>query len=268
MTAFSPRSKPPRAPRSRRRLLCPVHLVTAGLALFSLAAAPPARARVVAGDTLESAELPTLAGGTEPLTSRTAVNVILFWRPGQEHSLDTLKQMAQCEKVFAGKPVRMVGVVSGGYPREQVRAAVEAAGLRIPMLIDVGDELYGRLEIRQHPLVLVADGKGKVALVQPYLRLRYCDIVHAHVRYLLKEIDAAQLEAVLNPPRASFPSDDKNNVARRYVNMGRMQAEAGHCDKALASFEKALEISPTDKDALAGVDGCNPSKKRAASARP
>lgn len=245
----------------------PMRFVIASLALLSLAAAPAAGARVAAGETLEGRDLPTLAGGREPLTSRTAVNVILFWRPGQEHSLDTLKQMAQCEKEFAGKPIHVVAVVSGGYPREEVKAAVEAAALRVPVLIDLGDDLYGKLEVRQHPLVIVADAQGKIALVQAYVRLRYCEIVNAHVRFLLKEIDAAQLAAALNPQRASFPDDNKNSIARRYVNMGRMQAEAGHCDSALASFAKALEISPRDRDALAGVDGCDPSKKRAASTK-
>ena len=146
--------------------------------------------------------------------------------------------MAQCEKLFVGKSVHLVAVVSSTYPLAEVKAAVEAAGLHAQVLLDADDALYGKLEVRQHPLLVVTDDKGKVALSQPYVRLRYCDIVHAHVRYLLKEIDAAQLQLALNPPAASMPNDDKNAVARRWVIMGRREAEDGHCDRAVVSFQE------------------------------
>ncbi len=242
----------------------PLRLVTIGLALLSLAAAPSARARVVEGETLEPAELATLTGGVEPLLARTAtVNVVLFWRPGQDASLDTLKQMAECEKAFQGKPIHMVAVVSGTYPAAEIRAAVSGAGLHVPVLVDAADALYGKLEIRQHPMVVVTDARGKVALAQPYVRLRYCDIVLAHVRFLLKEIDAAQLQAVLHPPAASMPSDDKGAVARRWINMGRREAEAGMCERAVVSFKKALELAPGNADAQAGLAACAGTKPAA-----
>lgn len=237
---------------------CLARLVALALALLSVAAAPPARARVEAGQVLPRVELPTLAGAREPLTSPGAVNVIVFWRPGQDHSADTLKQMAQCRQALAGKPVHLVAVVSSTYPRAEVKAAVEESAFPLPVLLDVDDNLYGQLEIRQHPLVVVADGKGKIALAQPYLRLRLCAIVQGHVAFLLGEIDQAQLAAVLDPSRASMPSDDPRSVARRYVRMGGLDAEAGRCDRALVSFRKALEISPGDRDALAGIARCDP----------
>jgi hypothetical protein len=241
-----------------------LRLVTIGLAMLSLAAAPTAHASVAEGDTLESSQLTTLSGGAEPLLDRAAAaNVILFWRPGQDASLDTLRQLARCEKVFQGKPVHMVTVVSGSYSAAEVRAAVDGAGLHVPVLIDAGDAVYGKLEIRQHPLVVVTDAKGKVALAQPYVRLRYCDILTAHVRFLLKEIDAAQLQAALNPPRATMPSDDQGAVARRFVNMARMEVEAGHCDRAVLWFKKALELAPGNADAQAGLARCAGAKPAA-----
>jgi hypothetical protein len=247
-------------------VLLPMRFALAALALLSMAAAP-ARARVTVGEILESAELGKLGGGKDVLVSRTAtVSIVLFWRPGHERSQDTLKQMAECEKVFAGKSIHMVAVVSGSYAPEDVKAAVEEAGLHVPVLVDQGDALYGKLEIRQHPLVVVAEPSGRIQLAQPYVRIRYCDIVRAHVRYLLKEIDQAQLELALHPPRAAFPNDDKRNIVKRYVTMGRREAAAGHCDKALLSFGKALEILPQDRDALEGVQGCDPGAQRRAEA--
>ncbi len=160
-----------------------MRFVTIGLALLSLAAAPSAGARVTEGETLEPVQLKVLTGGAEALFSRVAsANIILFWRPGQEASLDTLKQMAQCEKLFVGKSVHMVAVVSSTYPAAEVKAAADGAGMHVKVLIDADDALYGKLEVRQHPMLVVTDDKGKVALAQPYVRLRYCDIVHARGR--------------------------------------------------------------------------------------
>ena len=99
-----------------------MRFVTIGLALLSLAAAPPAGARVTEGETLEPVQLKTLGGGTEALVSRVAsANIILFWRPGQDASLDTLRQMARCEKLFVGKSVHMVAVVSAPTRRASSR---------------------------------------------------------------------------------------------------------------------------------------------------
>jgi cytochrome c-type biogenesis protein CcmH/NrfG len=49
---------------------------------------------------------------------------------------------------------------------------------------------------------------------------------------------------------------DQNNIARRFVKMGRFEAEGGSCDKALESFRRALEIAPDNEDALAGIASC------------
>ncbi len=68
-------------------------IVTLSLALLSVAAAPPARARVEAGQVLPGVDLPTLAGARSPLSAPSRVSVIVFWRPGQDHSIDALRQM-------------------------------------------------------------------------------------------------------------------------------------------------------------------------------
>jgi hypothetical protein len=234
-------------------------------AALVLAATPAAAdARIQPGATVENAELPTLSGGKAKLLGAELANVVLFWRPGSPNSTDTLKQMAACEKAFAGKSVHMVTVVSGSWAPEDLRAAVAEAGLGVPVLLDEADELYGKLQIRQHPLVIVADTDGTVTLSQPYVRVRYCEIVWAHVRYLLGELDEASLEKELHPARAAFPSDDKGNVAKRYVTMGKREAAMGKCDRALRSFGKALELHPGDADALAGRMAC---EKKGATAK-
>jgi hypothetical protein len=243
-------------------LTTPLRLGALLAALLALAAAPAARARVTNAESIDNAELVTITGGKELLLARVPANIVLFWRSNHERSLDTLKQLAACEKAFEGKPVHIVAVVSGSQAAADVKADVAASGLRSPVLIDQGDALYGKLEIRQHPVVIIADEKGKIAVAQTYVRLRYCDIIKAHVQYLLKEIDQAGLTAALNPKRATFPSEDPHNVARRYVRMGQKAARAGHCDQAVQDFDKALALEKDEPDALAGKAACLAAAKK------
>jgi cytochrome c-type biogenesis protein CcmH/NrfG len=45
--------------------------------------------------------------------------------------------------------------------------------------------------------------------------------------------------------------------------MAKMDAESGHCDRAVASFKKALEIAPGYPDAVAGIARCDPALAKA-----
>jgi hypothetical protein len=194
---------------------------------------------------LPNPELPTLDGGHSTLLSEAGeVSVFLFARPGQEHSTRAIRELAGCAADFAGKPVRLVVVVSGSVPPAEVNAAVAEAGLKVPVLLDVGDSLYDLLGVRLHPLVGVADQKQRLAAWMPYQAVNYCDAVKARVRFLLGEIDEAALAKVLAPPRAGMPGASSAGVASRDVNLGRLQLERGDGDKALASARKALARAP------------------------
>ncbi|HEU4385398.1 MAG TPA: tetratricopeptide repeat protein [Anaeromyxobacteraceae bacterium] len=217
----------------------------AALAAALLPAAGVPAGELQPGDPVPDEELPTLDGGKAPLLSKKALaNVFVFVRPGQEASLDTLRQMAGCEKDLAGKPVYWVAVVSGGVPAEAVRGMVRDAGVRMPVLVDRGDALYSRLGVRTHPLVGLADARHRLAAWHPYTRLNYCEAIKARIRFLLGEIDEAALRKVLEPPVATMPGADASKVGMRDVNLGRRQLQQRLYDKALSSARKALERDP------------------------
>ncbi len=197
------------------------------------------------GDVIANEELPTLDGGKAPLLSKKSLaNVFVFVRPGQEHSADTLRQMAGCEKDLAGKPIYWVAVVSDAFPADEVRAMVRQSGVLMPVLVDRGDALYARLGVRLHPVVGVADSRHRLVAWQPYTRLNYCEAIKARVRFLLGEIGEAELASVLEPPAATMPGADASKVGMRDVHLGRRQLEQKLYDKALASAGKALERDP------------------------
>jgi peroxiredoxin len=243
------------------RLARRVTLAAAVAGLAGGLAAGPARAqesdradrRVQVGDAIQDVQLATLDGGRDRLLAKgTKASVVVFFRPEQERSTDTLKDLAGCEKEFAGKPVRFVGVVSDSWPKEQVQALVKETGVKMPVLVDEGDALYGALGIRLHPVILMVDGKGKLAAFEPFRQINYCARVKVRIRWLLGEASEAEVAKVDDPERSPLPHSDAG-VAKRHLNFARRLHEIGQNDMALAEVRKGLAIAPSaDLHALEG----------------
>jgi len=230
----------------------------APIAALALLAAAPARAesapaiqhvalaRAEAGTPIQNVELKTLAGGKAMLLSPKAkANVFVFFRTGQERSVDALKQMATCEKDLAGKSVYWAAVVSSSEPTAEVQAMVKLAGIQMPVLIDEGDVLYDKLGIRLHPMVGIADAKLAVVAMEPYRQLEYCDVIKTRIKMLLGEATTADLEKVMNPPKSPLPGEGNPAMkAQRDVNMARRLYEIGQYSDAVKFADRALAIAP------------------------
>ncbi len=218
----------------------------AGIALAACAAWPllgRAFSNVQPGETVENVSLPTLDGKRHDLLARGArANVMVFFRPHQERSDEALRWLAALEREVAGKPVHFVGVVSDSFPAADVRATVAAAGIRMPVGVDVQDALYGKLGVRLHPVVGILDGAGKLVAYEPYREINYADRVRARVRLLLGEITQAEVDQV-DDPAASVTRTDEG-VARRRLNYARKLLEMGDADRALEEAQKSLDLSP------------------------
>lgn len=229
-----------------------VTLVAAGLlgaAAGALVGPPRAAAsdlerRVQIGDTVEDVELPTLDGRRDRLLARNVkANVFVFFRPQQERSLDTLTELAGCEREFAGKPVRFVGVVSDSWPVDEVRELVARAGVRMPVLIDVGDALYAKLGIRVHPVIGIVDAKRALAAFEPFRQINYCERVKIRIRHALGEVGAAEVAQVDEPERATTRTDA--GVARRHLNFARMLHRIQKENEALEEVRKSAALAPS-----------------------
>ncbi len=204
-----------------------------------------AQAYAEAGTRIDNVELKTVAGGTERILSPKAkANLLVFFRTGQERSADALVQLALCEKLFAGKAVRWVGVVSSSEDPAAVKELIARTGVAMAVVVDQDDALYGALGIRLHPMVAFADGKFRLQAVEMYRQIDYCEIIKGRIRLMLGEVDQAGFDAILDPPRSTMPGDDPRDVARRDVNLGKMLLKRKAYEKATASANKALERAP------------------------
>jgi tetratricopeptide (TPR) repeat protein len=264
--------------------------VPLALAATLCAVPPAAAARAEAGTQVDDVELRTLAGGRERLlSSRAKANVFVFFRSNQERSLETLRELAACEKELAGKPVHWVAVVSGSEPAPEVKAAVAASGIRMPVLVDEGDVLYDRLGIRLHPMIGIADAGRTLVALLPYRQIGTCDLVKARIRALLGEVDGAGVQRAAEPERSPLPGSDPMKKAMRDVHMarrlleigkypesvrfaqralrlapvsqaftvmGKAYARQGKCAEAARAFEQALKLDPLDRDAAEGKGSC------------
>lgn len=204
-----------------------------------------AHAHAEVGTPVANVELRTLAGGRERiLAAKARANVLVFFRPNHERSLEALKQMVKCEKDLAGKPVHWAAVVSSTEPAADVQATVAQAGIAFPVLVDEGDALYEKLGVRLHPVVVVVDAKSRIAAFEMYRQIDYCDVVKGRIREALGEIDEAQMAKILEPDRSGLPGDDLPKKALRDVHMGRKLLDLGLADKAIAKARRAIEIAP------------------------
>ena len=197
------------------------------------------------GEPVPEERLPLFGGaGEAPLVEPGKVSVFVFFRPGQDHSEDALARLAALEREFSGKLVSFVAVASGSTPPAELSRARAEAGVRMPVLLDPGDRVYGRLEVRLHPLVGVADARGRLVAWEPFRKVNYGEVLRARIRQALGEISEAEAQRAVDPPRSTMPGDDPRLVARRDVTLGRMLLERGNASKALESARRALSRDP------------------------
>jgi len=222
-----------------RRASSWVRLFAAMLACAALHAAWAAHAAI--GTPVPDVELATLQGGTARLLG-DGVSVLVFFRTKQERSATALRDLAQCRAQMAGKPVRWVGVVSDTVPEQDAAALASEAGFGVAVLVDRGDELYGRLGISMHPVVVIVGRDRRLAAFEPFRTVDFCAVVTARVRHALGEIGDTELLAALDPPKSSEGGDEQ--VAARYRALAQMQAKSGNLDKALDSIRRSLEKAP------------------------
>ncbi len=201
--------------------------------------------RVEIGDPIDDVELRTLDGKKEHFLQKgLPANVFIFFRADHDRSADTLRDMAACEKEFEKKPVRWVGVVSDSYSADEVRALVKATGVRMPILVDEGDALYGKLGIRLHPVIGMVDRKGKLAAFEPFRQINYCARVTIRVKLLLGEATEADVARVDDPAPTPLPHSDEG-VSRRHVNFARRLHDIKQDEAALGELQKAIAILPS-----------------------
>jgi len=196
------------------------------------------------GETMKNRMLPTIDGKYAPLLGTVRANLFVFFRPGQDHSLQTLTQLAQLEKEFQGKPVRFAAVVSDSAPRDEVLATAREAGIAMPILVDVGDALYGELGVSLHPVVGLTDARGRLVAYQHFLKINMLDVVRGRIQVALGELGEEQMAALVSPPTAAIALGNRSGARSRFV-LARALLSRGSVDKAIENARAGVALDPT-----------------------
>ena len=193
------------------------------------------------GGTLKNRQLPTLDGKRAPLLGGARANVFVFCRPGQDHSLQTLSQLARLEQELQGKSVSFTAVTSDSYPRDEVAAMAREAGIRMPILIDEGDALYGELGVALHPVVGVADARGKLVAYQHFLKINMLDVVRGRIQVALGELDDQEMAKLIEPPAAAIDLGNRSGAKSRFL-LARALLARGNVEKAIENARAGVAL--------------------------
>lgn len=247
-----------------------------------------AGARTPMGQVIDDVQLISATGAKISVIGTASANVLVFFRPDQKNYTSTLEALAACEKELSAKPVRWVALAPARFSADEARAAAEAAGMKMPVVIDVNDAVYNLLGVAMTPTVAVLDKQHKLVEFQSFTRLNFCEMVMARIKHVLGELDDAALARAIDPS-AEAP---KSNVsaAKRDVKLAEMLMKGGNLEKALeiartgatndpssaaaqsmigrilaakgdcvganAAFEAALKLDANDAQAQAGKKAC------------
>jgi tetratricopeptide (TPR) repeat protein len=247
---------------------------SAAALVLAVSLTPAARAEAfreaAIGTPIKNRKLPTIDGKAENLLGSAKANVFVFFRSEHDHSEQALKQLAVLEKEFAAKPVRFVAVVSSEDDRAAVAAMARGAGVRMPVLVDDKDALYGELGVVLHPSIGIADAQHRLAQYQPFRKLNLLDATRGRIQVVLGEMTEAQLALVLDPPANPI----KVNRALARLNLARKLLQAGAVEMALQSARTAVGMEPAHAEnhavlaeALARGGSCDEAAREAAEAR-
>jgi hypothetical protein len=106
-------------------------------------------------------------------------------------------------------------------------------------------------------MIVILDRKNRIAAFEPYVRLRYCEIVRARIAFLLGEIKQAEVDRIVKPPKAEFPNEVGGGAAaNRYVRLGEKELAKGNCALAVRAYDNALRHEPQNAKALEGRKKC------------
>ncbi len=197
---------------------------------------------VKVGAQLPNATLGSLDGKhTLVLSPKARVNLFLFFRPNQEHSITALSILAKVCDEFKGRSIRCVAIVSDYHKKELIKRAIQGAGWKYSAtLVDKNDFYYGKLGTTLHPSFGIADASLTLLAYEPFSEINYFQRIKANVRYSLGDIDEKQLKLALNPPLIKKMTEMSH--ASPHLNYAKMLMKAGKLDKALEQAKQALTI--------------------------
>lgn len=102
---------------------------------------------------------------SEKLVGQPAI--IVFWRAGQDLSLDALQDIQDVSKEIGAAKIKVVAIETKKSTAQVVRSSLEGKSLSYPILLDPKRILYGKIGLIVAPTTLLCDAQGRLRYVLP-----------------------------------------------------------------------------------------------------
>lgn len=189
---------------------------------------------------LRRADKPTRVFTAGQLLGKPAV--LVFWRPHQELSTAALGDWQGIVRELGRSRFQVVGIDTAVSPTPALVAAMDEMELTFPVLLDPKRELYGKLGVIVSPTTFMFDADGVLRFAIPTRPPQYAQVVRAHMRFLVGDIDEEQMNKDVNPTVLAFEHD--RAAAWRMYNLGKKAQDGGETEKARNLFEQSVSQYP------------------------
>jgi len=248
---------------------------------------------VANGETAPDFTLSSVKGKMVSLQEeRGKVVVLIYWRTGHKRSLQALNDSKDILESLKSKDVEILSVIADSDSTDEVEKILSDNKINFPVVVDRERQLYSSYGIRVYPTTMIIDKKGVISYTIPSHPLSYKKLLKGHIKKTLGEISDKELEESLSSHKekvddATLEAMREYNLSMKFVKsglidmainmaqksvkakpdmlkshilLGFLYLDTDEPDKALETFNKALELDPKSNDAKTGLGGALISK--------
>jgi len=169
--------------------------------------------------------------------------VVTFFRADQDKSREALTDLEKIYEKYKDKGVEVIALTPDKNDGRNIAAVVDELKLTYPVLEDEGRDVYGSWGVFLFPTTGILDKEGKLYKQLPSHNRQFADDIEGQIRFLLGEITAEQLDAILNPKQNERLSPEQKK-AERHMMLGQRMIDRKLLDKAAEELENAVEADP------------------------
>ncbi len=192
-------------------------------------------------------KLKDLDGKTYSLSQyKGKVVIVVYWRPGQERSLNELKALKSLHETFSDQPVQVLAITKDTDKRSTIKDLQQSLELPFPLLLDSNEEVYSQFGVFVFPSTALIDRKGIYRVHYGSFRKDDSKAIAGQVRVLLGLISENELRAEEEAEAPLVTEEQKR--ARNHINLAKTLKKRGMDEKAVEEIEKAVALDPSDPE--------------------
>jgi len=203
---------------------------------------------LIEGEPVPALSLRDLEGKSHSLAdNKGKVLLIIYWRPGQDRSLDALKDLKVISEQFKDKPFSILAITKDTDNLSALKEVKKSLELPFPLLLDSKEDVYSRFGVFVFPCTALIDKKGIYRFHYGGFREDFRETIAKQLKVLLGIMpeEALKSQAEEQPPHLT----EEQKRAENHLNLAKTLEKRGMDDSALEEFKKAAELDPANSEA-------------------